>query len=391
MKKLFSIMLALLIAVTFCACTNQPTTPTGTSGQGGSTTASKEPILIGLLDAFSGDRASNGEYTKEGAEMFLAEINAKGGVLGREVKIIYEDDQGNETAATNAYQKLVSQNDVCATVLNKYSSVVLAMSDFVAQEKIPAICSGSSVNIEKSDNQYLYSTRRSDSGSGVTIAAQCQKLGAKKVAILHSPDALGTGMTPIVKNTLESMGIEVVSVQQFTADEKNFAPYIAKITDSGCDTLVGIGQINEDVLIMKAVYDAGLKINCVGNSAFAQSSCIENAGEAANGWYSVTAFSPYAQDERTSAWVKKYQELYNRLPEMTCATTYDSLSMICWAIEKAGSTDPEAINNALKTLDGFEGIASTYKYQGNPMLATSEFVVQVVNGSTVVLDKLGID
>lgn len=386
MKKFFSILLILSMVLLLSACGNNGTK----ESEGPAEIEKKEPIFIGLLDAFSGDRASNGEYTKEGAEMFLAEINAKGGVLGREVKIIYEDDQGNETAATNAYQKLVSQNDVCATVLNKYSSVVLAMSDFVAKEKIPAICSGSSVNIEKSDNNYLYSTRRSDSGSGVTVAAQCQKLGAKKVAILHSPDALGTGMTPIVKSTLEGFGIEVVSVQQFTADEKNFAPYIAKIIDSGCDCLVGIGQINEDVLVMKAVADAGLDIHKVGNSAYAQSSCIENAGKASDGWYSITAFSPYATDEKTGAWVKKYNELYGRLPEMTCATTYDSLSMICWAIEKAGSTDPEEINNALKTIDGFEGIASTYKYQGTPMLATSEFIVEVKDGSTVVLDKLGL-
>lgn len=407
MKKLFAILLVFTMLFTVCACGNQATpgnnttntpgtssgtnTNTNTNNGGGNTSNSSEPILIGLLDAFSGEKASNGEYTKEGAELFLKEINAKGGVLGRPVKIIYEDDQGNETVATNAYQKLVSQNDVCATVLNKYSSVVLAMSDFVEEAEIPAICSGSSTNIEKSTNPYLYSTRRSDSGSGVTLAAQCNKLGVKKVAIIHSPDALGTGMTPIVEKALAEYGIQVVSNQQYTADEKNFAPYIAKIIDSGCDCIVGIGQINEAVLIMKAVADAGLNVPCVASSAFAQSSCIENAGAAAEDWYSITAFSPYAKDEKTAAWIKKYNDKYGRLPEMTSATTYDALSMICWAIEQAGSTDPEAINNALKSIKSFEGIASIYTFQGTPMLATSEFIVQVKNGSTEVLDKLSVE
>ena len=402
MKKLFAILLAVTLMFTVCACGKQAAAPggdtpsatqgasSGTNTNENKTPVSSEPILIGLLDAFSGERASNGDYTREGAELFLEEINANGGVLGRPVKIIYEDDQGNETVATNAYQKLVSQNDVCATVLNKYSSVVLAMSDFVEEAQIPGICSGSSVNIEKSTNPYLYSTRRSDSGSGITLAALCNKLGVKKVAIIHSPDALGTGMTPVVTKALAEYGIEVVSEQQYTNEEKNFAPYIAKIIDSGCDCIVGIGQSNEAALVMKAVKDAGIDVPCIGSSAYAQPSCIENAGAAAEGWYSVTAFSPYAKDPITAEWIKKYNDKYGRLPEMTSATTYDALSMICWAIEQAGSTDPETINETLRKLNSFEGIASIYTYQGTPMLATSEFIVQIQNGSTVVLDKLSV-
>lgn len=205
MKKLTSIVLVLsLVMCLFAGCSStKPAETTAVAAPAGTETAaaaetlkSDEPIVIGLLDAFSGDRAMNGEYTREGAEMFLEDINAAGGVLGRPVTIVYEDDQGAEASATNAYQKLVSENDVCATVLNKYSSVVLAMEPFVADEEIPAICSGSSVKLEASTNEWLLSTRRSDTGSGVSIALHCKSVGATKVAILHSPDALGTGITP---------------------------------------------------------------------------------------------------------------------------------------------------------------------------------------------------
>ena len=178
MKKLTSIVLVLsLVMCLFAGCSStKPAETTAAAAPAGTETAaaaetlkSNEPIVIGLLDAFSGDRAMNGEYTREGAEMFLEDINAAGGVLGRPVTIVYEDDQGAEASATNAYQKLVSENDICATVLNKYSSVVLAMEPFVADEEIPAICSGSSVKLEASTNEWLLSTRRSDTGSGVSI------------------------------------------------------------------------------------------------------------------------------------------------------------------------------------------------------------------------------
>lgn len=399
MKKVLALLLVAVMAMSVAACSSNATpaaadnpAPASAAPAGADQPAedpvNTEPIYIGLTDAFSGERAINGEYTKEGAELFLSEINAAGGVLGREVVVVYEDDQGTEAAATNAYQKLISETDVCATILNKYSSSVLAVEQFVAESEIPAICSGSSVKLEALENPYLLSTRRSDSGSGLTIAAYCQKLGATKVAILHANDALGTGMTPVVTEALKGYNIEVVSTQQFITDEKNFAPYIAKIIDSGCDMLVAVGQTNEAALIMKAVKDAGLNIPCIANSAFAQSSTLDNAVGASDGWYSVTAFSAMVSEGKTAEWIAKYKETYGRAPDMTSATTYDALSMICWAIEQAGSDDPAAVNTTLHSIKDFEGIASVYTYQGTPMLSTAEYVVQIQNGAAVVLERV---
>lgn len=378
MKKIISLLLSVLMLISFTAC-----------NQGGK--ESKEVIKIGLTDAFTGDRAGNGDYTKEGAQLFLEDINSKGGVLGREVQIVYEDDQGNETAAVNAYQKLILENDdLCATVLNKYSGVVLAMEPYVADAKIPAICSGSNVKIEASDNKYLYSTRRSDYGSGITMAAFIAQEGAKKVAILYAPDALGKGMSEIVIKKLQENNIAVVSTQQYSEGEKQFANYVAKIKDSNPDFIVCIGQTSETGLIMKAIYDAGLNtIKRIGNSAFAQATSIEQAGlEAAEGWYSATAFAAGTTEEPTASWIKRYTEKYGHAPEMTSVTTYDALSMICHAVEQAKSTDPEKVNEQLKLLNNFEGVVANYSYNGTPMLANSEFVIQVQSGKAIVLSKI---
>jgi branched-chain amino acid transport system substrate-binding protein len=380
MKKIMILLLTLLMVFSFTGCDRNGDKP-----------GEDEPIKIGLTDAFTGDRAGNGQYTKEGVDMFLEYINGKGGVLGREVVVVYEDDQGNETAAVNAYQKLILENeDLTAVVLNKYSSVVLAMEPYVADSKIPAICSGSNVKIEQSTNPYLYSTRRSDYGSGATMAAFIKQEGAKRVAILYSPDALGKGMSEIVIAKLQEAGIEVVSSQQFSEGEKQFANYVAKIKESNPDFIVCIGQTSETGLIVKAIYDAGLNhIKCIGNSAFAQATTIEQAGlEASEGWYSITAFAAGTEEEPTASWIRSYTEKYGHAPEMTSVTTYDALSMICYAIEKANSTDPEAVNAELKKILNFEGIAAVYSYNGNPMLANSEFVIQIQNGKAIVLTKV---
>lgn len=409
MKRIIALLLALLMAFSLIAC-NSGTKPDASEPSDSSKPADPatapadadkpaadgdkaaegsvnfdDPIYIGVLDAFTGDKASNGEYSKEGADLAMKHINENGGVMGRAIEIVYEDDQGNETAATNAFQKIVSQYDLAAVCLNKFSSVVLAMEQFVAEEGLPAICCGSSVRLEGSETSNLYSTRKSDSGSGVTIANYCKELGMTKVAILHAPDALGTGMTPVIKARFQELGIETVSVQQFSADEKNFAPYLAKIIDSGCDGIIGIAQQAEAALIMIAVEEAGLDVPCIGNSAFAQQVAIENSAGACDQWYSVSAFSPTAENEPTKSWIAEYAALYGRKPDMTSACMYDAVTLFCQAMEATQSTDWEVINEYLHNIKDVQGIASVYTYNGTPMLSTSEFIVQIQESTASVV------
>lgn len=387
MKKLIALLLALVMVFSLAACGAE---------KGGETSedpiqneeTSKDPIKIGVLDAFTGDRASNGEYSKEGADLAMKHINEAGGVLGRQIELVYEDDQGNETVATNAFQKITSEHDLAAICLNKYSSVVLAMEQFVAEEGIPAIACGSSVKIEASTTPNLFSSRRSDSGSGVTIANYCKTLGMTKVAILHAPDALGTGMTPVIEAEFEKLGLEAVSVQQFSPDEKNFAPYIAKIIDSGCDGIIAIAQQNEAALIMVAIEEAGLDVPCIGNSAFAQQVAIQNSNGACEGWYSVTAFSPTATTEPSKSWIAEYEATYGRKPDMTSACMYDAVMLFCKAMEETGSTEWEDIIDYIKSIENYDGVCSSYAYNGTPMLSVAEFIVRIENGASVVVDQV---
>lgn len=393
MKKLLALLLALVMVLSLTACGGNEA-PAATEAPKADAPAATEapvntdPIKIGVLDAFTGDRASNGEYSKEGADLAMKHINEAGGVMGRMIELVYEDDQGNETVATNAFQKITSEHDLAAICLNKYSSVVLAMEQFVAEEGIPAIACGSSVKIEASSTPNLFSSRRSDSGSGVTIANYCKSLGMTKVAILHAPDALGTGMTPVILEAFEGLGLEAVSVQQFSPDEKNFAPYVAKIIDSGCDGIIAIAQQNEAALIMVAIEEAGLDVPCIGNSAFAQQVAIQNSNGACEGWYSCSAFSPTATNEPSKSWIAEYEATYGRKPDMTSACMYDAVTLFCRAMEETQSTEWEDIVNWLQNLESHDGVCSSYAYNGTPMLSCAEFVVRIENGASIVVEQV---
>lgn len=393
MKKVVALLLTFLLIVGLAGCNPGGGSSSGDTSSGGSDSSgessggadSSDPITIGVIDAFTGERATNGEYVREACEMFLDHINSEGGVLGREVQIVYEDDQGKEATGANAYQKIVAENDLSGIVLGKYSSVVLAQESFISESQIPSVCSGSSVNIDSSSCDYLYSVRKSDAGQGVTIANICQELGMTKVAILHAPDALGTTMSPIVEENLAEMGIEVVSIQQYATSEKNFSSYITVIANSGCDGLVSIGQSQEQSLIMMAVQDAGLEIPCVGSSSVAQQITVDGAGaEAAEGWYAGTYWSSTTTEEPAASWIAEYEDRFGRVPDSTSALTYDSLYLLCWAMEECGSDDPEAINEQLQKMQDVQGIICTYTFtEGSRMLASTEFLVHIEDGVPV--------
>ncbi|MBQ4011215.1 MAG: ABC transporter substrate-binding protein, partial [Erysipelotrichales bacterium] len=200
MKKAISIMLVVLMVFGLAAC----------NGKKDPDPETKETIKIAVIDAFTGDKAVNGQYSKEGIELALAEINEKG-VLGRQVELIYEDGQGKETETTNAFQKVTAEHKLDAVILDKYSSDVLAVEQFVAENGLPTFCQGSSIKIEGSSTKNLYSTRRSDAGAGGSVVAFIKEQGVKKVAILHSPDALGQSMGKVVVDGLAKIGVEVVS------------------------------------------------------------------------------------------------------------------------------------------------------------------------------------
>ena len=378
MKKAISIMLVVLMVFGLAAC----------NGKKDPDPETKETIKIAVIDAFTGDKAVNGQYSKEGIELALAEINEKG-VLGRQVELIYEDGQGKETETTNAYQKVTAEHKLDAVILDKYSSDVLAVEQFVAENGLPTFCQGSSIKIEGSSTKNLYSTRRSDAGAGGSVVAFIKEQGVKKVAILHSPDALGQSMGKVVVDGLAKIGVEVVSDQQFANEDQNFTNYIAKVLASGCDCFVAIAQTSHSAQIMIAAQEAGLSqgdnaILCIGNSAFVQQSSIQNALEASNNWYACTAFSPTISLEPTASWIKKYNDTYGRLPDMTSACMYDSLKMLAYAMEQAGSTDPEKVNAAIQAITDFKGVVASYGYQGNPMMSKAEYVCHIEDQKSIV-------
>ncbi len=408
MKKM-SLMALLLAALTiFSACSVQPvdntgtasTTPSTTTGgasttpSGGSGYDSRDTITFGLVAAQSGANKTIGQYVINGAKQAVDEINANGGLLGKTLKLVIEDEGENAQTAVNATNKILSYAEVSAVVGSIGSSNCLAVSPAVAEKKIPYMAGGSSANIPKEGNAYMWQNRMTDDQSGKIMAkAATEILKMKNPAIIFSTESFGTGLKDQTVAALKEMGVEVdeKNIYGFNADEKQFGPILSQIMNSDVDGLIAACHTNPASMIVMQVADSGLELPCLGSNAFSSIVCRQAAGETADGWYSVTDWTENGQTGRGQEFAEAYRKLYDIESDLVAVSAYDQVYLLKNAVETAGSADPEAINNALGQTKDYEGAMSKYTYHDTRCLSTSQALTINKEVKAVLVDKIFID
>lgn len=346
-------------------------------GCGRKTESSKDEILIGCATSLTGEKALTGEYMKNALELAVENLNANGGLLGKQVKIIYEDDQGTDSGAVNAYNKL-STSGAVAVIGNLYSTLNLAISSEVEKAKIPTIVTGSSVAIGKLGNPYMFQARASDAVAVEAIVNYAvEELGFTKIAIIHDSDSYGQGAREAALATLEKLNIEPVVITTYNTGDKDFTAHIAKIQESDAEVILGFSLQTEAGLIMKQLDVVGNTLPVIGSTSYASAIAIDLAGEAANGVFSVVDYVPTTPLEVGQEFAAAYKEKYDLESDWSGASAYDSFRLFVEAIQNAGTTDSDAICKALEELQDFEGASNVFTFDENHVGGTMVVLVQI--------------
>lgn len=355
---------------------------------------STEPIRIGVVSTFSGSNSGHGEYCKEGVELWLDTVNANGGILGRPVEIVYEDNGETNQEYQNAFIKLLSEGNVSAVYSNGYSDQVTLVSPDVEQYGIPFLAGNSSQACLDSGYNYYWMLRLSDAIVSPTMANACaDMLNMTNVAVLQVNDSYGDGMADYVCAALEAKGVTVALRTSFDAEESQFNSYLAQVQNAGVDGIVAIAHQDQAALLMMQIDALGLDLPLMGCSQFATALAIDTAGAAADGWYSLADWTCQVNTEAGAAFVNAYREKYNRDPDMQSVCAYDAMLVLQDAIERAGTDDPKAINDALYETNGVVGAMTTYTCNkddatASHSLGTSIFLTQTENGQGVLIDTV---
>lgn len=325
-----------------------------------------DTIRIGVTSPQTGAAAQSGQFMRDGITLATDAINAKGGVLGRKLEIIVADDQTTNPGAVLAFSRLASDPSIVAFIGSIRSTQVQAMAPGVLKEGKPMMIGGTDPRLTHQGNRWLFRCRPNDSYSAKTIAAYgVQTLGHKKVALIYSTDAFGTGGRDALTSELKALDITPTLSLGYTNQQADFTPVVLQIRSSGADLITSYFTYETDLgVFAKQLRQLGVQTQWLGSPSIVDTSALELAGPALYNTYGVADYAVDASPA-SKAYAQAYQGQFKKIPDNQSSWAYDATSILALAIGNAKSTEPEAIRTAILAIQGYKGAEGEYDFDQN--------------------------
>lgn len=386
MKKVSKVLSALICASLLTA---------GLTGCGGEKSA--DTIKIGANLEMTGGSATYGISSKNAIELAFKDINDKGGINGKKLELVVADNKSEAAEATNAMQKLVSQDGVVAVIGPNLSSSVIASSAINNGARVLDITPmGTNPNITVDPatgktREFNYRTCFIDPFQGTVMAAfATNDLGVNKAAILidNSSD-YAKGLSQFFKENFVKSGGTITAEESYLQKDTDFKATLTKIKATNPDMLYVPGYYQEVGLIVKQARELGMNMPITGGDTWDSVKLPEIAGAAAlNNTYFSSLYSPQEASDINKNFVAAYEKAYGAKPDVFAALSYDSALLIAEAIKNAGSAEPAKINEAMAKISGFNGVSGsvTFDAQHNPV--KSAVILEYKDGAQTLITKI---
>jgi branched-chain amino acid transport system substrate-binding protein len=353
---------------------------------------SGDPIKIGLTTVLTGDRALEGEYASNAAKIVQDEINEAGGVLGRPIEVVIEDALGTDVGAVNAFRKLAADKEITAIIGSDSSNDNMAISSSVLEAKILTTAQGSSPKLRDicdNDNPYLFQLRASDQTlCAALIKYAVEKQGLKSFAIIHDTETASQDQARLFTEALATYGLKPVITVPFTTGTKDFSSHLAQVQAAKPDAIIGAMFHTEGAILLQQIRSLGIELPFFGSNVFGDPITLQLAGEAMNDVYSAAPWVPNTPNPIGAAFAKKYKELYGVECAKSAAQIYDHVKVICEAIKIAGSTDRQAVRDAMQTINHYEGAITVYDMRTNGDCGRGGLIVQIKDLVPTIIEEL---
>lgn len=336
MKKsvIGSFVMAALLALTSCG------------------TKETNEIKIGGIFPLSGAVAVYGVECKNGIDLAIEEINAAGGINGKNVVLISEDDEGNPDKTVNAYQKLTSK-DGCKLIIGSLTSgCTQAITNRAQAQKVVQIAPAATAPAITDAGDFIFRACFIDPFQGrVGGKFSAETLNAKTAAILYDTgNDYSVGLTENFEAAFVQAGGTIVAKEAYTTNDKDFNAQLTKIKSANPDVVYLPDYYNVVALIAKQLRAQGIEAPIVGADGW-DGILGNSSAEVLNGFYS-NHYATDSTDPAVQTFVKKFNDKYSKDPNSFAALGYDAVYILKDAIEAAGSADPVAVKEALKATDG---------------------------------------
>ena len=348
--------------------------------------ASGDSITIGTVTTNSGTAAAYGEAEVKGFELAVSEINAKGGINGKKVKLESMDDKGDATEASNAYNKLAGDNNVLAVAGPTISATTAAVAPLADQSKLVTIAPAATSDSIETGN-YLFRNCFKDSYQGEVAARfAAENLKVKKVAVLYGTgDPYSSGVGEAFAKAAEKLGLEVVDKESSSsADDTEYSAQLQKIQASGAELLYAPYYYSvAGPYIIPQARSVGFEGYVMGPDGY---DGLKLTGDKSQ--YNKTYYTThYSADDNTNTkvqdFIKSYKSKNNAEPNTFAALGYDTIYMIKQAIEKAGeNATREDVRNAVAGMT-FDGVTGKFTMDKSGSPTKSVTVLEMKDGKPV--------
>jgi branched-chain amino acid transport system substrate-binding protein len=365
--KMLSLLMLVVMLVTAC----QPTP------------AAAGTIKVAMLFPMTGDVATFGKSSKEGAQLAIDEWNAKGGVLGRQIEVIVGDSRCDAQEARNQAVKVIEQDKVQFIIGEVCSSASIPISEVANEKKVVQISPTSTnpkVTVDDAGNHKPYTFRACflDPFQGDVLATFAFKdLGLKTAGIMFDQgNDYVRGLAEYIRGAYEKLGGEVKVYEAYTKDDTDFSATLSKVADAKVDVLFLPDYYNKVSLIGKQAKEKGITAVMMGGDGW-DSAQLETT--AVDGGYFSNHYSPSDPRPLVQNFIQKYKEKYGAAPDALAVLSYDAANILFTAITDAKTTDPEKVKDAMLAVK-YEGISGqiTMDKNGDPIKAAA--ITKVTGG-----------
>jgi len=310
-----------------------------------------DTVAIGAVFPLSGPIAYYGNESRDGALLAIEEINAAGGLLGKQLTLISEDDEGNAEKSVNAFTRLTTRNNVSFIIGSSASGATLAMAGLAQSNRILLI-SPSATNVDVTKvGDYIFRTCYIDPFQGIIGANFAYNtLRSRRAAVLYNTGDYSTGLADSFKRQFRALGGQVVADETYQLSNTNFNAQVTRIRAANPDVVFLPNYYNDVALQAKQLRDQGITCALVGGDGW--DSLTDNAGSEVLNGYWATGFATDTTDPRGVAFIRAYERRFNKETSQFAALGYDSMMLIADAIRTAGTFDTTVVKGAMARING---------------------------------------
>ena len=344
-------------------------------------------IPVGEFASLTGSEAAFGRSSHNGTLLAVEDINAAGGVLGKKLELITEDDQSKDGESATAVKKLISRDKVIAILGEVASGRSLEAAQICQQYKVPQISPSSTNPKVTQTGDYIFRVCFIDPFQGTVMANFAKKtLNAKRVALLTDVGTpYSVGLANFFKQDFVKGGGEIIVEQKFTKDDKDFRAQLTAIKTGNPDAIFIPGYYGQVTLIALQARELGIKVPLFGGDGWEAPELIQGPGaaEALEGCFFSTHFSPDQKDSKAQEFVAKYEKKFGARPDAMAALGYDTVLALTEAIKSTRSTAGAKIRDALAATKGLEGVTGKMDIDPERNARKPAVIIEIKGGKFV--------